>query len=196
MFRPFEFEAPRPDCYTTNQPRLTILGQNRAVAGGRNGPIDGNQVLNRATIPRVVLWLVAIAALLAPLILLTIALNDDMIPSQDKTVLDWVTSHGFRGLGGISDAISALTDAPPAAGIGIAVVALFWLVGATRMAMGFAVVGAVVLIVIVLGDRTLGGIVEHVAPSGEDMDRSFPAGTFSVPPCSMASGDSWRSTMD
>ena len=68
------------------------------------------------------------------------------------------------------------TSAPPAAGIGIAVVVLLWLVGATRMAMGFAVVGAAVLIVVLLGDRTLGGIVEHVAPSGEDTAKSYPSG--------------------
>ena len=126
--------------------------------------------------PAVGLWLLAAAALSVPLILLTMALDSDSFPSQDQTVLDWVTTHGFLGLGGISDVISAITDAPPAAGIGIAVMVLLWLVGATRMAMGFAVVGAAVLIVVLLGDRTLGGIVEHVAPSGEDTAKSYPSG--------------------
>ena len=124
----------------------------------------------------VVLWLFAFAALVIPLILLTLALDDDPSPSQDQRVLDWVTSHGFWGLGGISDAISAITDAPVAAGIGVAVVAFLWLLGATRMAMGFAVVGVMVLVVIVLGDRTIGGIVGHTAPSMDNMELSYPSG--------------------
>ena len=133
-------------------------------------------VLRKVASPAVVLWLVAITALAIPLILLTLALEGGEIPSQDRTVLDWVTTHDAPLLGGISKGISAFTDAPPAAGIGIAVVAFLWLLGMTRTALGFAVVGAVVLIVMFVGDLTLGGIVEHVAPSGENTAKSYPSG--------------------
>ena len=133
-------------------------------------------VMRRVVSPRIVLWLVAVATLLIPLVLLTVALEDDPFPSQDQTVLDWVVDRDFLTLGTISDILSAFTDAPFAAGIGIAVVFLLWLLGMTRTALAFAVVGAVVLIVIFLGDQTIGGIVGHEAPSMEDTAKSYPSG--------------------
>ena len=136
----------------------------------------GTSMMRRVANPRVVLWVLSAAALLVPLVLLTVALDDDPFPSQDQRVLDWVADRDFLTLGTISDVISAFTDAPPAAGIGIAVVAFLWLLGATRTALGFAVVGAVVLMVIVLGDRTIAGIVGHTAPSGDDTELSYPSG--------------------
>ena len=135
-----------------------------------------SSMMRRVANPGVVLWLLAAAALLTPLVLLTIALENDPFPSQDRTVLDWVADRDFLTLSTISDIISAFTDAPPAAGIGIAVVAFLWLLGATRTALAFAVVGAVVLIVIVLGDLTIGGIVGHTDPSGEHTAKSYPSG--------------------
>ena len=133
-------------------------------------------MIRRAINQKVALWLILTAILTVPLILLTIALGDGRIPSQDQTVLAWVTSHGFRGLGGISAVISAFTNTPPAAGIWIAAVALLWMLGMNRTALGFAIVAVIVFIVAFLGDLILGGIVDHVAPSGDDTGRSFPSG--------------------
>ena len=136
----------------------------------------GTSVLRQVASPAVVLWLLATAALGVPLILLTTALEGGTIPSQDRTVLDWVTGRDTPLLGGTSEAISAFTGAFPAAGIGLAVIAFLWLLGATRTAFGFAVVGAVVFVVAFLGDLTLGGIVGHSPPVGDASDRSFPSG--------------------
>jgi len=148
------------------------------------GQLTAIKVLERATNPRVALWLVAFAALLIPLILLTIALDDDPFPSQDQTVLDWVADRDFLTLGTISYIISAVTDAPAAAGIGLALVFFLWLLGMTRTALAFAVVGGVVLIVLFLGDETIGGIVGHTAPSGDDTALSYPSGhVLSNPSC-------------
>ena len=98
----------------SHYPRLELDNSKIAEMDQTTGRGALRQMANRG----VVLWLLAFAAMVIPLILLTLALDDDPSPSQDQRVLDWVTSHGFWGLGGISDAISALTDAPTAAGMG------------------------------------------------------------------------------
>ena len=41
--------------------------------------------------PMVALWLVAVVGLLTLLVLLTLAIDDGATPSQDRTVLDWVS---------------------------------------------------------------------------------------------------------
>ncbi len=138
--------------------------------------VTETSVFRRVTSAWILLWVAAAAGLAIPLILLTMALEDNQIPSQDQTVLDWVSSRDFPLLDGISRVISAVADGPATAGIGIASVGLLWLLGATRAAQGFAVVGAVVLTVSLLGDRTLGEIVGHTAPSGDSSELSFPSG--------------------
>ena len=133
-------------------------------------------VFHRVTSAWIVLWVAAAAGMAIPLILLTIALEDGQTPSQDQAVLDWVSSRDLPLLDLISRGISAVTDGPATAGIGIASVGLLWLLGATRAAQGFAVVGAVVLTVVLLGDRTLGEIVGHTTPGEESSELSFPSG--------------------
>ena len=117
--------------------------------------LGGVSLIRQVTNPKVALWLTFAAILAVPLILLTIALNDGQIPSQDQSVLDWASSRDLPLLGGISESLSAITDAFPTAGIGIAVVAFLWLLGMNRTALGFLIVGVVVFIVAVLGDLIL-----------------------------------------
>ena len=137
------------------------------------------RILSKArlvTRPKVALWLIAMAGLLTPLILLTLAVDDGAIPSQDRTVLDWVARRDFPLLGGFMKGISGLTSNFPAMGAGMVGVALLWLLGLNRAALGFTIVGGVVGTGAILGDYTLGEIVGRSRPLLQDADKSFPSG--------------------
>ncbi|MCH8205553.1 MAG: phosphatase PAP2 family protein [Chloroflexi bacterium] len=128
------------------------------------------------TRPKFALWLSAIAGLLTLLILLTLAVDDGRIPSQDRTVLDWVAGRDVPLLGGFMVGISGLTSNYPAFGMGLAGVAFLWLVGNNRAALAFAIVGGVVAAVAVLGDFTLGEFVGRSRPLLQNDENSFPSG--------------------
>jgi hypothetical protein len=59
-------------------------------------------------------WLAAAGVLTAPLVLLTIAINDGAVPSVDQTVLDWVVGRDVPLLAGFMKSISGLTSNFPA----------------------------------------------------------------------------------
>ena len=126
--------------------------------------------------PRLWLWLLAIAALTVPLVLLTIAVKDGPVPSQDRIVLDWVVGRDVPLLAGFMRGISGLTSNFPAMGMGIAGIAFLWLVGLTRASLAFAVVGVTVGVVAFTGDLTLGEIVGRSRPLLEESESSFPSG--------------------
>ena len=126
--------------------------------------------------PKFVLWLAAIAGVLTLLILLTLAVDDGATPSQDRTVLDWVTGRDVPLLGGFMRGISGLTSNFPAMGMGLAGIAFLWLVGLNRAALAFAIVGGAVGAVAFLGDYTLGEIVGRSRPLLPNTENSFPSG--------------------
>ena len=105
---------------------------------------------------RVMLWIAAVLALGIPLTLLTISIKDDPMPSQDLSVLDSISGWDVPGLAGFFSFVSFLTDARQALIIGALGVVFLWLIGMSRAAFAFAIVGAIVGVVAVLGDFTLG----------------------------------------
>jgi len=125
--------------------------------------------------PKVALWLVLAAILAVPLILLTIAIEDGPVPSQDQTVLEWVVDRDNALVSALSEGITFLTDNRTAAALGVLGIAFFWLVGSSRVAVGFGVVGATIVGVAFLGDYTLGEWVGRSTPFGERQE-SFPSG--------------------
>ena len=128
------------------------------------------------TRPRLLLWLVAAGALTAALVVLTIAINDSPVPSQDRTVLDWVIGRDVPLLAGFMKGINGLTSNFPAMGMGIAGIVFLWLVGLSRAALAFAIVGGTVGVVAFLGDLTLGEIVGRSRPLVAESESSFPSG--------------------
>ena len=104
--------------------------------------------------PKVAIWLTLAAILAVPLILLTIAIEDGPVPSQDQTVLDWVVDRDNGVVSGLSDGITFLTDNRTSAALGVLGIAFFWLIGSTRAAVGFGVVGVAIVGVAFLGDCT------------------------------------------
>ncbi len=130
-------------------------------------------MIRRVVSPRVILWLVAAAVLAASLVLVTIAIENDPVPSQDQTVLDWVVSRDY--VSGLSEVVTFLSDNRTSAALGLLVIAFFWLVGLSRAALAFAVVGGVIVVVAFLGDTILGEAVGRSTPLDEGQT-SFPSG--------------------
>jgi len=126
-------------------------------------------------VPKTALWLILAAILAVPLILLTIVIENGPVPSQDQTVLEWVVDRDNGVVSGLSDGITFLTDSRTSAVLGVLGIAFFWLIGSSRAAIGFGVVGVTVVGVAFLGDYTLGEFVGRSTPLG-DRQESFPSG--------------------
>ena len=128
--------------------------------------------------PGVMLWLAAVAVLGTFLALLTTAIVNNPIPSQDVAVMDWVAGIDWPGLGTFFGVISFLTSAMAGAIYIPAGIAVLLLLGKTRVALVFGVVGATIGVVAVLGDYTLGEIVDRGRPlAGSDNTKpAYPSG--------------------
>ena len=59
--------------------------------------------VGRAVDRRVMLWIAAVVALMTPLTLLTISINNNPFPSQDLSVLDSISGWDVAGLAGFFD---------------------------------------------------------------------------------------------
>ena len=131
------------------------------------------RLMNKA---RAALWLVAAGVLIAPLVLLTIPIDDDAVPSTDQTVLDWVVGRDLPLLEDFSQNISAATSRYPLMAVGVAGMVFLWLMGMTRAALVFAFVGGVIGIVAYGSDLTLGELVGRSRPLDVSSETSFPSG--------------------
>ena len=133
------------------------------------------KVLRKIINPTVALWVTLAAILVVPLVLLAIAIEDGPAPSQDRTVLDWVVDRDNRVVSGLSQGITFLTDNRTSAVLGLLAIAFFWLIGSSRAALGFGVVGVAIVVVAFLGDFTLAQWVGRSSPLDE-RQVSFPSG--------------------
>ncbi len=122
------------------------------------------------------LWVVTVAGLASLIVLLTIAVSDGAVPSQDQTVLDWVVDRDAPFVGGSSEVISALTKGRVAAALSAIAIVFLWLLGMTRVALAFAFVGVVVGSVSLGADSTIGEIVGRSRPLDASSDSSYPSG--------------------
>lgn len=77
-------------------------------------PMQSSLIRTLAT-PRVALWLITAVVLSALLALLTAAIIDNPMPSQDVAVMDWVVGRDWPGVGTFFEVVSFLTG--PFAGL-------------------------------------------------------------------------------
>ena len=126
--------------------------------------------------PRAVLWLAAVGLSAALLAILSIAIRNDPIPSQDQTVFDWVAGWDLPGLTGFFEGVSFLTNNWSAVGLGIAGIAFLWLLGLTRVALAFVVVSGIVGFIAFLGEFILAEVVGRSSPLPGVTGASFPSG--------------------
>ena len=110
---------------------------------------------------RSLLWLAAVGILATLLALLTKAIMDDPTPSQDLRVMEWVVGWDLRGLKTFFDVVSFVTGPEPGIIYGLLGVMFLLLLGKTRPAIVFTVVGVTIGLVAILGDFTLGKIATH-----------------------------------
>ena len=90
-------------------------------------------------------------------------------------MLDWVLDRDNALVSGLSEGISFLTANTTSAVLGLLGIAFLWLIGSSRAAVGFGVVGAAIVVVAILGDYTLGQFVGRSSPLDE-RQVSFPSG--------------------
>ena len=131
------------------------------------------RALNKA---HAALWLATTGVLAAAFVLLTLAVVDGRTVSQDTTVLVWVTGLDVPLLAGASVAISGATSNYPLLGVGVAGIAVLWLLGMTRAALGFLAVGSVVGAVAYGSDFAIGELVGRSRPLDVSSESSFPSG--------------------
>ena len=122
------------------------------------------------------LWLATAGVLAAAFALLTLAVVDGGVPSEDRTVLAWVTELDVPLLAGFSAAVSGATSNYPLIGVGAAGIIVLWLLGMTRAALGFILVGGVVGAVAYGSDLTIGELVGRSRPLDASSESSFPSG--------------------
>ena len=150
--------------------------------------------LTKVRIPPATVWLADLVVLSALVVLLSAAIKSSPFPSQDLAVMDWVTAWSFPGLGKTFSIVSILTGSGAGA-IYVAVgVAVLLVLRKFRTAVYFSIVGAVVALVAVLGDQTLGEWVGRTRPTRDNPVPSFPVGTSLAAASSLASSASWPST--
>jgi len=129
-------------------------------------------------ITRSLLWLAAVGILVTLLTLLTKAIMDNPTPSQDVRVLDWVAVWDLRGLSTFFDVVSFVTSAKAGIIYGGVGIGFLLLLGKTRAAVVFAAVGLTIALVAILGDFTLGEIVDRGRPlaGSDNPNPAFPSG--------------------
>ena len=127
---------------------------------------------------RSILWLAAFGILATLLALLTKAIMDNPSPSQDVRVLDWVVGWDLPGLGTFFHVISFVTSWKAGIILGPVGIAFLLLMGRSRAAVVFGAAGLSIGLVAILGDLTLGEIVDRGRPlAGSDNPApAFPSG--------------------
>jgi undecaprenyl-diphosphatase len=99
---------------------------------------------------------------------------DDPTPSQDIAVMDWIVDWDLPGLGRFFEGVSFLTGVKAGLIYGSLGIAALLLLGKNRPAIVFGAIGLTIGLIAVLGDYTLGELVDRSRPLS-DADNSTPA---------------------
>ena len=128
--------------------------------------------------PRVLGWLAGAGFLATLLALLTINVTENGLLVQDKSILDWVSGWDFPGMSSLFGVVSFLTSSKAGLIYGPLGIIFLLLIGKTREAIVFGVVGLTIAVVAVLGDYTLGELVDRGRPlaRASNSTPAFPSG--------------------
>ena len=128
--------------------------------------------------PKVLGWSAGVGFLASLLALLTINVTENGLLVQDQSVFDWVTGWDFPGLSSLFGVVTFLTSSKAGLIYGPLSVIFLLLIGKTREAMVFGVVGLTIAVVAILGDYTLGELVDRGRPLAEASNSTpaFPSG--------------------
>jgi len=127
---------------------------------------------------RSLLWLAALGILVALLALLTIAISDNPMASQDERVMNWIVGWDLWGLTTYFEVVSFLTGTQAGLIYGPVGILFLLLLGKTRPALVFAAVGVAIIGVAIAADYSLGQFVDRGRPlAGTNASfAAFPSG--------------------
>ena len=124
---------------------------------------------------RGLIWLAAVAALVALLAILTVSVSDNPSISQDLRVMNWIVDWDLPDLTTYINLVSGVTHTQAAIVYGVLGVTFLILLGKTRPAIVFLAAGLRIAVVALSADHSLGVIVDR----GRPLDLShlaFPSG--------------------
>ena len=123
-------------------------------------------------------WVTAAGLLATLLAFLTANVMDNRLLIQDQSVLDWVSGWDFPGLSSLFGLVSFFTGAKAGLAYGLLGIVVLLLLGKTREAVVFGVVGLTIAAVAILGDHTLGQLVDRGRPlvGASNSTPAFPSG--------------------
>lgn len=122
-------------------------------------------------------WMAGVGLLAALLAILTISVIENRYLAQDNALMDWVTGWDFPGLSALFGSVSLLTGAKAGLIYGPLGITFLLLLGKTREAIVFAVVGLTIAVIATLGDYTLGQLVGRGRPlAAAEEFAAFPSG--------------------
>ena len=118
-----------------------------------------------------------LAVILATLLaLLTAAVIANPVPSQDLAMMNWVRGWDLPGLSAFFTVVSLLTSTKAGLIYGAGGLVGLLMARKPKAALAFVVVGAVVAAVSLLGDYTLGNVVDQSRPVAGNTVSSYPSG--------------------
>ena len=122
-------------------------------------------------------WMTAFGILTILLAILTISVIENRLVVQEIALIDWVTGWNFPGLSALFGVVSFLTGAKAGLIYGPLGISFLLLLGKTREAIIFAIVGLTIAAIAILGDYTLGQLVARGRPlAAADSFAAFPSG--------------------
>ena len=128
--------------------------------------------------PQTALWLASVGVLATLLAFLTRAIMDNPLPAQDVRVMEWIAGWDLPGL----DRLSAVVEFVTGAKAGFIYIPLglgfLLLMGKSRAALVFGAVALTIGTVAILGDYTLGQLVDRGRPlaTPQNLTPAFPSG--------------------
>ena len=111
--------------------------------------------------PRLIAWIGSAIILGTLLTLLTLRLTDGHYLSEDQAILGWVSGWDFPGLSTFFAAVNIITGSKAGLIYGSLGIELLLLTGKSREVLIFGLVGVTIAGVVILGDYTLGQIVNQ-----------------------------------
>jgi len=133
--------------------------------------IPANSVLSK----RVLIWLAAVAALVALLAILTVSVSDNPSVSQDLRVMNWIVDWHLPDLTTYFNLVSGVTHTQAGIVYGVLGVTFLILLGKTRPAIVFLAVGLSIAVVALSANHSLGVIVDRGRPL-DPSHLAFPSG--------------------
>lgn len=120
--------------------------------------------------------LILATLLISALIILSIAVTNNPVPSLDRQLTDWITDWDLPGLRAFLVGTAGLTSTLGATVMGLAGIAIFVVLGRTAEAKAFAIVGVIIGVSGYFGDDILAEVIGRDRAAAATPGHNFPSG--------------------